>query len=123
MLPPRAAAAQGASRADGLVLEAVPVGWHPPHEHQDSFEKLEATNRGTDCPRWSSPDGEMRHGGDMQTRKSQPDGLAAAQHILSCESCLNLTAFAFEEHDIDALDAWVRRVAEHLKAERERVLQ
>jgi len=32
----------------------------------------------------------------MQKRKSnQPDGLAAAQHILACESCLDLMAFAF----------------------------
>jgi hypothetical protein len=28
-----------------------------------------------------------------------------------------------EEHDVDALDAWASQVAEHLKAERERVLQ
>jgi hypothetical protein len=59
----------------------------------------------------------------MQTRRSEPDGLAAAQHILTCESCLDLMAFAFEEHDLDALTAWRRQLQKHLKAERERVLQ
>ena len=106
-----------------LVLETLRVRWHPSHQHQESFEKLEATNRGTDSPRWSSPDGEMRRGGDMQKRRSEPDGLAAVQHILTCESCLRLMAFAFEEHDVDALRAWRRKLQRHLKAERERVLQ
>ena len=84
-----------------LVLETLRGRWLRSHQHQESFEKLEATNRGTDCPRWLSPDGEMRHGGDMQTRKSQPEGLAAAQHTLTCETCPDLM-FAFEEHDLDA---------------------
>ena len=106
-----------------LVLETLTVRCHPPYQHQDSFEKLEATNRGTDCPRWSSPGGEMRHGGNMQKRRSEPDGLVAAQHMLTCESCLRLMAFAFEEHDVDALRAWRRKLQKHLKAERERVLQ
>jgi hypothetical protein len=105
------------------MLETLTVRWHAPRQHQDSFEKLEATNRGTDSPRWSSPDGEMRRGGDMQKRRSEPDGLAAVQHILTCESCLRLMAFAFEEHDVDALRAWRRKLQKHLKAERERVLQ
>jgi hypothetical protein len=59
----------------------------------------------------------------MQKRRSEPDGLAAAQHMLTCESCLHLMAFAFEEHDVDALRAWRRQLQKHLKAERERVLQ
>ena len=37
----------------------------------------------------------------MQTRKSQPEGLAAAQHTLTCETCPDLM-FAFEEHDLDS---------------------
>ena len=106
-----------------LVLETLRGRWLRSHQHQESFEKLEATNRGTDSPRWSSPDGEMRRGGDMQKRRSEPDGLAAVQHILTCESCLRLMAFAFEEHDVDALRAWRRKLQRHLKAERERVLQ
>jgi len=60
---------------------------------------------------------------DMQTRRSEPDGLAAAQHLLTCESCLHLMAFAFEEHDLDTLRAWERQLRKHLKAERGRVLQ
>jgi hypothetical protein len=59
----------------------------------------------------------------MQKRRSEPDGLVAAQHMLTCESCLRLMAFAFEEHDVDALRAWRRKLQRHLKAERERVLQ
>jgi hypothetical protein len=59
----------------------------------------------------------------MQTRRSELDGLAAAQHMLTCESCLDLMAFAFEEHDLDALRAWRCQLQKHLKAERERVLQ
>jgi hypothetical protein len=40
----------------------------------------------------------------MHKKKSnQPDGLAAAQHILACERCLDLMAFAFEEHDREQL--------------------
>jgi hypothetical protein len=37
----------------------------------------------------------------MQTRKSQPEGLAAAQHMLTCETCPDLM-FAFEERDLDS---------------------
>jgi hypothetical protein len=59
----------------------------------------------------------------MKTKSNQSDGLAAAQHILACESCLDLMAFAFDEHDVDALKAWGRQLEEHLKAERGRVLR
>jgi hypothetical protein len=59
----------------------------------------------------------------MKTKSNQPDGLAAAQHILVCESCLDLMAYAFQEHDLDALKAWRRQLQKHLRAECERVLQ
>jgi hypothetical protein len=59
----------------------------------------------------------------MQKRRSEPDGLAAAQHMLTCESCLDVRAFAFEEHDVYALRARRGQLQKHLKAERERVLQ
>ena len=52
----------------------------------------------------------------------------AEEHALTCgsgeaESCLDLMAYAFEEHDVEALRAWRRQPRQDLRAERERVLQ
>jgi len=42
-------------------------------------------------------------------------------HDAACASCRTLFAFARQRGDLDALDAWRRQLAAHLK--RERVMQ
>jgi len=51
----------------------------------------------------------------------EPDrGLAAALHILACASCHALMAYAFKEHDAEALQAWSAQLEVHQCCRRSR---